>query len=55
MSIFRKSSYCQALNQDGCVEVAHGTGAVLLRDSTDPDSPVLAFPRTAWAAFAGSL
>ncbi len=52
---FRKSSYCDALDQDGCVEVASGPSAVLVRDSTDPASPVLSIPVAAWAAFAGSL
>jgi len=55
MLVFRKSSYCDALAQDGCVEVAAGTDAVLVRDSTLPASPVLSMPSAAWLAFARSL
>lgn len=55
MPVFRRSSYCEALDQDGCVEVAAGSGAILLRDSTDPAGPVLNVPAAGWLAFAGSL
>lgn len=55
MPEFRKSSYCADLDQDGCVEVASGSAAVLVRDSTDPASPVLSIPAAAWLTFAGSL
>lgn len=46
---FVTSSYC-TLN-DGCVEAARGDEAVLLRDSKDPQSPILSFTRDEWAAF----
>jgi len=36
------------------VEVA-SAGAVLIRDSKDPDGAVLAFGREAWEAFAAAL
>ncbi|WP_460363335.1 DUF397 domain-containing protein [Actinocorallia lasiicapitis] len=52
---FRKSSWCEALDQDGCVEVAAMPGGAAVRDSTDPDGVVLAVPAAAWAAFAGAL
>jgi len=34
-----------------CVEVARDGDAVLLRDSKDPDGPVLRFTRAEWDAF----
>jgi len=43
---FIKSSFC---NADGCVEVGHTDGNVLLRDSKLGDrSPVLVFPGDEW-------
>lgn len=53
--VFRKSSRCEALGQDGCVEVAGGGPLVAVRDSTDPDGPVLTFGRAVWTAFARAL
>jgi hypothetical protein len=48
---WRKSSYSG--NSGGnCTEAAVIPGAVLIRDSKDPDGPRLAFGRQAWAAFA---
>lgn len=44
---FRKSTRC---SKGGCIEVATGD-VVLMRDSKDPDGPVLAFDRSAWAVF----
>ncbi|MGI5203712.1 DUF397 domain-containing protein [Spirillospora sp. CA-108201] len=38
---FRKSSRCEALNQDGCVEVAQGNGHLVIRDSTAPNGAML--------------
>ncbi|MFD7452697.1 DUF397 domain-containing protein [Kitasatospora sp. NPDC059827] len=45
-----KSSFSQ---QGGnCVEVARGLcGVMPVRDSKDPEGPVLAFPSSAWASF----
>jgi hypothetical protein len=47
---WRKSSRSQTSN---CVEVAplHGTATVALRDSKDPDGPVLLFDRAGWRGF----
>jgi hypothetical protein len=51
---WRKSSYSG--NSGGhCTEVAAVPGAVLVRDSKDPDGPRLALGRAAWEAFAASL
>ncbi|MBU3863252.1 DUF397 domain-containing protein [Streptomyces sp. 4503] len=52
---WRKSSYS---NNDGgiCVEVADNLpGIVPVRDSKDPDGPVLIFPNGSWSAFISSL
>ncbi|MFD7596514.1 DUF397 domain-containing protein [Kitasatospora sp. NPDC059812] len=47
---WRKSSYSGG--QNGCVEVADGfSGVQPVRDSKDPDGPVLLFPSPAWQAF----
>jgi Domain of unknown function (DUF397) len=41
-----------ASGNNGCVEVAPLTdGGVAVRDSKDPQSPVLAFTRREWTAF----
>lgn len=48
---WRKSSYS---NDEGgeCVEVVHNLpGTVPVRDSKNPEGPVLAFPRDSWALF----
>ena len=51
---WRKSNYSG--NSGGnCAEVANLPGAVLVRDSKNPDGPRLAFGHTAWEAFAASL
>ncbi|MEV1077881.1 DUF397 domain-containing protein [Streptomyces sp. NPDC050211] len=52
---WRKSSYS---NPDGadCVEVADNLpGIIPVRDSKNPEGPVLAFPRDSWALFVDSL
>ncbi|WP_236246751.1 DUF397 domain-containing protein [Streptomyces sp. CC210A] len=39
-----------------CVEIASGVpGLVPVRDSKDPDGPVLAFERDTWASFVGAV
>jgi len=43
---FRKSSY-SASNGGDCVELAGVPGAVAVRDSKDPDGPVLLLTRAA--------
>lgn len=48
---FRKSSHCESAN---CAEVAAGD-VVLLRDSKDPDGPVLEFGAGAWRRFLAGL
>jgi hypothetical protein len=46
---WRKASYSGA--NSGCVEVAHATAVVGIRDSKSPDTGTLAVPRAAWMAF----
>ena len=48
-----KSSYSFA--NGNCVEVAGLPGAVAVRDSEDPDGPVLAFDGSTWGKFAARL
>lgn len=38
-----------------CVEVAPVPPGTALRDSKDPDGPVLLFPRSAWTAFVAAV
>lgn len=38
-------------NGGGCVEVALGADGVAVRDSKDPDGPVLRFSDQEWGAF----
>jgi hypothetical protein len=45
---WRKSSYS---GDSGCVEFVPHRGGVLVRDSKDPDGPVLVVPIAAWQAF----
>jgi uncharacterized protein DUF397 len=45
---WRKSSWSAA---NGCVEVAFVDGGVLVRDSKDPDGPVLRFTTHEWHVF----
>ncbi|GHJ29404.1 hypothetical protein TPA0910_38370 [Streptomyces hygroscopicus subsp. sporocinereus] len=52
---WRKSSYS---NNDGgiCVEVADNLpGIVPVRDSKNPDGPVLIFPNDSWSTFIATL
>ena len=48
---WRKSSYSGS-NGGACVEVGTAVLAVTVRDSKDPDGPLLAFAADAWTAFA---
>ncbi|MDM4723167.1 DUF397 domain-containing protein [Micromonospora sp. WMMA1363] len=51
---WRKSS--RSGNQGNCVEVADNLlDVVAVRDSKDPDGPVLVFTPTSWAAFTEGL
>jgi hypothetical protein len=42
-------------NGGNCVETRQAGPAVQVRDSKDPDGPVLTFSRAAWAAFTAQL
>ena len=46
---WRKSSHSQ--QQGACVEIARVPATVAVRDSKDPNGPVLAFTATEWKAF----
>jgi hypothetical protein len=50
-AVWRKSSY-SGDNGGACVEVGTAGLAVAVRDSKDPDGPLLAFARDEWTAFA---
>jgi Domain of unknown function (DUF397) len=52
---WRTSSYSGS-NGGTCVEVAGNLpGVVAVRDSKDPDGPVLTFSRADWAAFVAEI
>ncbi|MEU8568264.1 DUF397 domain-containing protein [Streptomyces pathocidini] len=51
---WRKSSYSEG-GSDTCVEVAALPHVVGVRDSKDPDGPVLTFRAGAFAAFVGAV
>jgi hypothetical protein len=53
-AVWRKSSYSGA-NGGNCVEVAATARTVAVRDSKDPNGPVLAFGPYAWEQFAGQV
>jgi hypothetical protein len=61
---YRKSSFCADCNcvevgyhksssctRGDCVEVGHGEGKFFVRDSKNPDGPVLVFSQDEWDAF----
>lgn len=48
MTAWRRSSYC---GSGQCVQVAQDGGRVLVRDSREDASPVLAFSPDAWRRF----
>ena len=45
---WRRSTYCDT---SACVEVARASEHVSVRDSKDPEGPVLTFPNAEWAQF----
>jgi len=47
---WRKSTYSGG-NGGNCIQVAGLPGTVAVRDSKDPDGPVLLFTAAEWAAF----
>jgi hypothetical protein len=47
---WRKSSHSDSYSQD-CVEVAQVDRLVAVRDSRDPDGPVLTFAPSTWRGF----
>ncbi|MFI9152932.1 DUF397 domain-containing protein [Streptomyces sp. NPDC053367] len=51
---WRKSSYSGDTGGD-CVEVADLRPHLAVRDSKDPDGPVLLFPASTWTRFVESL
>ncbi|MFI1740779.1 DUF397 domain-containing protein [Streptomyces sioyaensis] len=52
---WRKSSYSDG-GANNCVEIADGfPGAVPVRDSKNPEGPVLLFPAAAWSGFIGGM
>jgi hypothetical protein len=50
---WKKSSYSTA--QGNCIEVASVRGGSAVRDSKDPDGPVLRFAADAWSAFVAAV
>lgn len=53
--VWRKSSRSGGGTGDNCVEIAAGIQGVAVRDSKNPDGPVLAWPAAPWRAFLGQL
>lgn len=49
--VWRRSS--RSATQGQCVEVAITPEVIMLRNSRDPDGPVLRFTRAEWLAFLG--
>ena len=41
----------RSMNNGNCTEVATAIGAVVVRDSKDPEGPVLRYPVTTWRSF----
>jgi hypothetical protein len=52
VATWRKSSYS---GDQACVEVAASPGGVLVRDSKNPDGPMLAVSLTMWRAFLAAI
>jgi hypothetical protein len=53
-AVWRKSSYSGA-NGGNCIEIAAAAHTVAVRDSKDPDGPVLAFTPNDWQQFADQV
>ncbi|MEU5546711.1 DUF397 domain-containing protein [Streptomyces sioyaensis] len=54
-AVWRKSSYSDG-GDNNCVEIAGGfPGAVPVRDSKNPEGPVLLIPAAAWSGFIGRV
>ena len=54
-AVWRKSSYSSG-NGGNCVEIAGNLpGAVVVRDSKNPDGPVLTLTRLQWRLFAARI
>jgi Domain of unknown function (DUF397) len=53
-AIWRKSSYSGA-NGGNCIEIAADARTVGVRDSKDPDGPMLAFGPNDWQRFADQV
>jgi hypothetical protein len=51
---WRKSSYSGA-NGGNCIEIAAAAHTVAVRDSKDPDGPMLAFGPNDWQQFADEV
>jgi hypothetical protein len=51
---WRKSTH-SATGNDTCIEVAGLPGTVAVRDSTDPNGPMLTFTPPEWKAFTQRL
>jgi len=51
---WRRSSYSNA-NGGDCLEVADGLSTVPVRDSENPDGPILTVPAPAWDVFVRSM
>lgn len=51
LTVWRKSSHSTGDEDSDCVEVALVNGRPALRDSKDPDGPILSFTATEWTAF----
>lgn len=56
VGVWKKSTHSGPWD-DNCVEVAGGADLeeILVRDSKDPDGPVLHFTRGEWEAFLGGV
>lgn len=51
--LWRKNS-CSLTNGD-CVEVAGTSNLIVVRDSKDPDGPMLSYARAEWDAFVADV
>ena len=49
---WRRSTYCDT---SSCVEVASFEDGVAVRDSKDPESPILRFSKEHWQAFVSDV